>query len=241
MSVTREEWARIFLAKIDRPITAANVLAVVTWASAENSQAACNPLDTTEPWPGSTDYNEVGVKNYASLDDGINATAATIGLGYYTTVMAALADGASAANVCDAVARSAWGTHNCAELLPAVSADFAAYAGVVVAGTAADNPPDPEPPAPTPAPEPEPAPTPEPTPAPGEVTVNVPELQQGSSGEAVASVQVLVNARAKLGLVVDGAFGPLTEAGVRMFQAQSKIAVDGIVGPVTWGALLLGS
>lgn len=35
----------------------------------------------------------------------------------------------------------------------------------------------------------------------------------------------------------DGIFGPNTKAAVEQFQTDSSIAVDGIVGPETWGAL----
>jgi peptidoglycan hydrolase-like protein with peptidoglycan-binding domain len=47
------------------------------------------------------------------------------------------------------------------------------------------------------------------------------------------------------GLRVDGIFGPRTEAAVRAFQqaiAQDvpSMAVDGIVGPMTWQALVSG-
>lgn len=37
---------------------------------------------------------------------------------------------------------------------------------------------------------------------------------------------------------LDGKFGPSTEQAVRQFQGQQGLAVDGIVGPVTWAALL---
>jgi peptidoglycan hydrolase-like protein with peptidoglycan-binding domain len=38
------------------------------------------------------------------------------------------------------------------------------------------------------------------------------------------------------GLAADGAYGPRSEAVCRSFQRYWKLAVDGIVGPVTWKA-----
>jgi N-acetylmuramoyl-L-alanine amidase len=60
----------------------------------------------------------------------------------------------------------------------------------------------------------------------------MPVLRKGSVGNAVRELQRLLG-----GLVVDGIFGSLTEARVRMFQMEHNIGVDGVVGPVTWSKL----
>ncbi|MBR5501597.1 MAG: peptidoglycan-binding protein, partial [Oscillospiraceae bacterium] len=68
-------------------------------------------------------------------------------------------------------------------------------------------------------------------------------LRRGSSGSDVRLAQFLLNlASAFYGgnspIVVDGSFGPATEAAVREFQANRSITVDGVIGGVTWGNLL---
>jgi len=40
-------------------------------------------------------------------------------------------------------------------------------------------------------------------------------------------------------VVVDGIFGPRTEAAVRQFQQSKGLVADGIVGPRTWPALIV--
>ena len=52
-------------------------------ARIEGGNARYNPWNTTEPWPGATNYNAAGVKNYASAKDGIAATLATLRNGHY--------------------------------------------------------------------------------------------------------------------------------------------------------------
>ena len=60
-------------------------------------------------------------------------------------------------------------------------------------------------------------------------------LMIGSQGPLVAEVQQA------LGVSPDGVFGPQTDAAVRAYQGRARLAVDGIVGPVTWGTLFAKS
>ena len=60
-------------------------------------------------------------------------------------------------------------------------------------------------------------------------------LMVGSQGPLVAEVQKA------LGVSPDGVFGPQTDAAVRAYQGRARLAVDGIVGPVTWGTLFAKS
>jgi peptidoglycan hydrolase-like protein with peptidoglycan-binding domain len=75
-------------------------------------------------------------------------------------------------------------------------------------------------------------------------------VRQGSDGDAVRGVQEEFQFRnlsgdPGKGLQVDGIFGPGTDAAVRGFQHAlhqdiPSVTVDGIVGPVTWQALVSG-
>lgn len=65
-------------------------------------------------------------------------------------------------------------------------------------------------------------------------------MRLGSQGEAVKDVQTLLNIFGA-NLVVDGIFGPNTEASVKFFQSQNQLLVDGIVGPQTMAALSKGT
>jgi peptidoglycan hydrolase-like protein with peptidoglycan-binding domain len=58
-----------------------------------------------------------------------------------------------------------------------------------------------------------------------------PTLRRGVTSELTKQVQ------AKVGVAVDGNFGPKTEAAVRAFQRAHGLVPDGIVGPKTWRAL----
>jgi peptidoglycan hydrolase-like protein with peptidoglycan-binding domain len=62
-------------------------------------------------------------------------------------------------------------------------------------------------------------------------------LRRGSSGSAVTALQIKLNAAGFSAGTADGKFGVKTEAAVRAFQQARGLAVDGIVGPQTAGAL----
>ena len=72
----------------------------------------------------------------------------------------------------------------------------------------------------------------------GQSAAGLPTIRRGSQGLYVAYCQNLLNARTfPPPLWVDGIFGNNTDQRVRQYQASRGLAVDGIVGPQTWGAL----
>jgi peptidoglycan hydrolase-like protein with peptidoglycan-binding domain len=69
----------------------------------------------------------------------------------------------------------------------------------------------------------------------------MPVLSEGSSGDAVRSLQEILT-KGAFGLWettpkgIDGVFGPNTAASVRAFQTWARLPADGIVGQKTWDA-----
>jgi len=68
-------------------------------------------------------------------------------------------------------------------------------------------------------------------------------LRNGSRGDSVRLMQQYLNAIAAAFpsipvITADGIFGPLTENAVRAFQRQFGLGIDGIIGPITWAAIV---
>ena len=61
-----------------------------------------------------------------------------------------------------------------------------------------------------------------------------PLLKRGASGTAVRQLQAALKEAGHDPGPIDGHFGPATEAAVRAFQQEKGIAVDGVVGDITW-------
>lgn len=100
----------------------------------------------------------------------------------------------------------------------------------------------PRPPTPPQPPTLPPGPPAPPTPpAPPSPPSTLPTLRSGSSGPYVTFLQQRLTDLGFSPGGVDGIFGPRTEAAVRAFQSARGLAVDGIVGRQTWGALLSGA
>jgi hypothetical protein len=130
--VSFQTWAKLFLAQLGAPACADNVATVIAWETQESTSAAFNPLATTHAADGAAAFNSVGVRNYVSLDQGLQATVDTLQLGSdsygYGSIIAALTACAPATTTAAAVNASAW-CSGCAgggylvALLPVVQAN----------------------------------------------------------------------------------------------------------------------
>ena len=112
IDTSHTQWAKDVLTKLGMPVTSENVKAMNAWAQAEGTQARFNPIATTQRMPGTTNFNSVGVKNYSSYEDGVDATVTTLTNGRYANILSALRGGNDAVAVARAVADSPWGTHD---------------------------------------------------------------------------------------------------------------------------------
>ncbi len=61
--------------------------------------------------------------------------------------------------------------------------------------------------------------------------------ERGNDNQAVRAVQTCLVAKGH-SVVVDGVFGPATQAAVTSFQNAADLETDGVVGPNTWSRLL---
>lgn len=67
-----------------------------------------------------------------------------------------------------------------------------------------------------------------------------PTLSAGSTGNCVKVLQFLVNGKENAGLVVDGQFGPATQAAVLKMQRAHGLTANGIAANQTWIYLVTG-
>ena len=72
------------------------------------------------------------------------------------------------------------------------------------------------------------------------VSVTLPQVSFGSNGNAVKSLQMLLNGYGASCGTADGDFGSKTDKAVKTYQAAKKLTADGIVGAQTWDKLLNG-
>ena len=72
------------------------------------------------------------------------------------------------------------------------------------------------------------------------VSIGLRTLRQGSKGEDVRALQILLSGRGCNGDMhePDGSFGPNTLGAVKIFQKSANLDADGIVGKLTWSTLL---
>lgn len=91
---------------------------------------------------------------------------------------------------------------------------------------------------PAPAPTPKPTPVPTPTPAPQGNAISLRTLSEGSTGDDVKALQILLTGMGCNCGNADGIFGAKTLAAVKKFQDMCGLVADGVVGILTWSKLL---
>lgn len=144
--VTYEAWASGFLDRLGAPRCDENLLVVVAWETSESTAAAFNPLATTRAVEGATQMNSVGVRNYASLAEGLDASRDTLTAGADSYGYGAIVDNlrgcAPAESTAAAINASAW-CRGCTEgmyltgLLPLVRDSYADHAARLISTTPA--------------------------------------------------------------------------------------------------------
>jgi hypothetical protein len=83
VSSPRERWAVDFLRELGNEQPSADTIAfVVAWQAEEGTAARYNPLATSQDMEGATLFNSHGVKNYATYEQGIEATVKTLSYSY---------------------------------------------------------------------------------------------------------------------------------------------------------------
>lgn len=136
---TRLAFFDAVLTDLGLPHGQAQTTAMLAWSAAESGTEPCdgrsgaryNPLNTTMPAPGASNFNSVGVKNYPSLAEGVAATAGTLRLAPYIGIRGVLSSGANLAAFASAVEASPWGTGAAIQGgIQAVSGHVAEYAGL---------------------------------------------------------------------------------------------------------------
>lgn len=110
--MNRGEFARRVTEGLGAKVTLHTRRAWAAQTQAEGGSAKNNPFNTTQPMPGATNYNSVGVKDYVSPSQGIAATVKTLkqnGHGY-EKICKLLRANAPATEIVGAIGDSDWGT-----------------------------------------------------------------------------------------------------------------------------------
>lgn len=107
-----DDFFKEILECVGAPITKDNMLFFYAWRQAEGGEATNNPFNTTKNIDGATPYktNPAGVKNYPTIQDGINATCETLKLSYYNDIVDGLKNDVGLYNLSRMKSIYTWGT-----------------------------------------------------------------------------------------------------------------------------------
>lgn len=105
-----DEFYRKVLQCLGAKPTKGNMSFMYAWRQSEGAKAKFNPFNTTKNMPGATKFNNVGVKNYKSMEDGIRATCETLKLGLYTDIVNGLKNDVGLYELSRMKSLKKWGT-----------------------------------------------------------------------------------------------------------------------------------
>jgi len=108
-----DSFFQAILVGIGAPVTKNNINYLYAWRQAEGGHATFNPFNTTMKREGATNYNSVGVKNYISEQQGIEATVSTLldnRHHRYDAILSALKNDSDPMITAEALVSSPWGT-----------------------------------------------------------------------------------------------------------------------------------
>ena len=126
-TTTDDDFYKSILKCLGAKPTKSNMLFMYAWRQAEGGGAKNNPFNTTQKMEGATNYNKIGVKNYRTPEDGIQATCKTLTNGRnkygYDKIIDGLKNDVGLSKLSDAVVSSKWGTK---DLLSRITKDYIA-------------------------------------------------------------------------------------------------------------------
>jgi len=129
ITTSDDEFYKSVLECLGAEPTQSNMNFLYAWRQAEGGKAKNNPFNTTMKMPGATDISNtsVGVKNYLTPEDGIEATCKTLKNGRdkygYDKIIDGLRNDVGLSKLSNAVINSKWGTK---DLLRKVSQGYIA-------------------------------------------------------------------------------------------------------------------
>lgn len=85
--ISDETFYKKLLTNLGAPVTDENLKFLYAWRQSEGKAGRYNPFNTTHKLPNSTNFNSVGVKNYNTIEDGLDATLKTLKNGRYNCIV----------------------------------------------------------------------------------------------------------------------------------------------------------
>lgn len=98
------------LNRLGAPVSDENMKFMYAWRQAEGRGGTNNPFNTTQKMPGSTKFNSVGVQNFISKEQGLEATIKTLLNGRYGCIVDGLRNDIGANNIANCQSIHVWGT-----------------------------------------------------------------------------------------------------------------------------------